>query len=71
MLMQMMMGMMLGRGLMGIEGPEESTQSRRKIKKIASSTGKGKGKETKMFCPECGGGIFENYKFCSSCGEKL
>jgi len=63
--MQMMMGLMLGRGIMGVENPEGSVVPKKisKKEKVNNSSG--------HFCHECGEGIGRGYKFCPSCGVKL
>lgn len=54
--LQMMMGMMLGKGLMGADYHE-------KEKALAI--------ESKSFCNSCGKSVQSDAKFCSSCGKRV
>lgn len=61
--MQMMMGLMLGKNMLGMEGAEVSTKQK-SLTQATSSTGK-------AFCTECGQRIQANHKFCFNCGAQV
>ncbi len=58
--MQMMMGLMMGKGLMDLESEEAPVLV--KPKQIAASK--------KKFCTQCGQGLSVGHKFCFNCGAK-
>ena len=60
--MQMMMGLMLGKGLMGMDYHEREG-------KPVGSIGGGTEKKAK-FCTDCGESLSARSKFCSNCGAK-
>ena len=60
--MQMMMGLMLGKGIMGADYHEKEASSQRSL---AAPIGEIK------FCSDCGGKVSVKAKFCSACGGKL
>lgn len=67
--MQMMMGLMLGKGLLSGEATE--TKKVPATAGSASSSSKQKAKAEANFCHECGSGVNDGHKFCSNCGAKL
>ena len=62
--LQMMMGLMLGKGILGIEDTE--VESGVRPKRIARKNSK----PTHHFCHDCGNEIEKSYKFCNNCGAK-
>ncbi len=69
--LQMMMGLMMGKNMFGMEGSEanhsDSAQPKaqaKQKKKITQSTGS-------KFCHHCGEKVTAQHKFCHNCGGKL
>lgn len=63
--MQMMMGLMLGKGIVNLEEPESAAP-----KKIANKTQSSPKPGAAKFCTSCGSSIEKSHKFCFKCGEK-
>ena len=64
--MQMMMGLMLGKGIM-LEGPEASAAPK---KKLSPSSKSGSSSVGNKFCTNCGESLASEHKFCFSCGAE-
>lgn len=66
--LQMMMGLMMGKGMFGMEGSEANHSPAPKQKKRIAQK-----KETKesKFCLHCGAEITLQHKFCHNCGGKV
>ena len=67
--MQMMMGLMMGKGMFGMEG-SESNQSN-PTQKPAKKKIQHKKKIDTKFCHHCGAEITPEHKFCHNCGGKV